>query len=158
MEGGAYMMVELFDINGHLTLEAIKAFKDEVLDNDEFSLVLEHISKCEKCAEIFADSFQDNKLVNAPVGFQEDIMSKVKKKEENNNQFLFYSFRVAVAACISLIIVFSSTLNIAANTKMGMCRIDPPDLSIVNSISMELSNFSQKIVSMEVLNNEKEKR
>lgn len=151
MEGGVHMTGELFDKEGHLTVAAIKAsmLKDEAL---------EHICNCEKCAGAFADSFRVDELVDAPFGFQEEIMSKVRSKKETNNQFLFYSFRVAIAACISLIIVFSSTLNYVENTQIGLSRINPPDLSIINSVNTGLGDFSQKIVSLEVFYNDKEKR
>lgn len=54
-------------------------------------------------------------------------------------------------------IVFSNTLNFIVNTKK-VVGIAPPNLSIVNSINTNISNFSQKIINMEGFNNENEKR
>ena len=152
------MKYELLDKQGHLTLTAIQLIKENSLEKDYLDIALEHICNCEGCAEVFANSFLENELVQAPEGFQEEIMSKVINMKEKNNQFLFYSFRVAIAACISLIIVFSSTFNYVENTQIGLSRINPPDLSIINSVNTGLSDFSQKIVSMEVFYNDKEKR
>lgn len=158
MEGGVYVMSTLFNEDNHLTEMSLKALKDGNLDDESLILLSEHIAGCEKCANAFADSFNDNELTQAPFGFQEEVQNKIKNKKQNSLQFGFYFFKVAVAACLALIIVFSSELNYLANTKVETSYIKPPDLSIVNSINANLNNFSQKIINMEVSNNEKEKK
>ena len=154
MEGGVYVSNILFNENGHLTDIVFETLKEGLLDGNELILVSEHICDCESCAGVFADGFNDNELAEAPLGFQEEVQSKIKKKKDA--QFIFYSLRVAIAACMALVFVFSNTLNYAANTKVS--KMNPPNLSIVNSINSDLSNFSQKIINMEVFNNEKEKK
>lgn len=158
MEGEVFMNKILFDKNGHLTESALKVLKENSLKNDEFFSILEHISHCEKCSANFADSFNNNELTRIPLGFEEEVKSKITRKQKNNTQFFFYSLRVSIAACMALMIVFSGTLNFIANTRIKTMEIAPPNLSIINSINNGLGNFSNKIINMEVFNNENKKR
>lgn len=158
MEGGVCVRIGLINEDGHLTEMSFNALKNGSLDDESLILVSEHISDCEKCASVLADSFNDNELAKIPLGFEEEIKEKIKTKNQSNFQFGFYSLKVAIAACVALIIVFSNELNFVANTKIGTSCIKTPDLSIVNSINTNLNNFSQKIINMEVYNNEKEKK
>lgn len=148
----------LFDENGHLTEVALRKFKEGSLSDNDLILISEHICDCEVCAGAVADSFNDSEFAKAPLGFEEEILSKIEKRKQNHNQFMFYSFRVAMAACIALVFVFSNTLNIVANTKSNLLDVNPINLNSVNTISENLNNFSQNIINMEVFNNEKEKK
>ena len=71
---------------------------------------------------------------------------------------MFYSLRVAMAASIALMFVFSNGLNFVANTKIKTLNVNPMSLSTINTINESLNNFSQKIINMEVFNNEKGKK
>lgn len=155
MEGGVYVSEILFDENGHLTKKSIKCLKDGSLKSEETIMILDHVSECEKCSAYIADGFDDTELVKAPSGFCDEVENKIKKRK--SNEFIFYSLRVSIAACMALMIVFSNTLNFIVNTKK-VVGIAPPNLSIVNSINTNISNFSQKIINMEGFNNENEKR
>jgi len=156
MEGGVYVKGTLFDKEGHLTEETLKVLKFDILQDEELIFVLEHISDCQKCAGTFADSFKDDELAEAPLGFQEKVQIKIKSKKQSNIQFSFYCVKVAVAASIALMVVFSNGLNSLANSKMDYVK--PLDLSVVNSINANLNNFSEKIINLEVFNNDKEKK
>jgi hypothetical protein len=156
MEGGLFVSDLLLNQDGHLAEKTLEALKSGLLDNDELILVSEHISECEKCAGYFANSFNDKDLAEAPLGFEEEIQSKVKRKKESDIQLVFYSLRVTIAACMALVFVFSNTLNFTKDTKMS--SIKPLNLSIVNSINADLNSFSQKLINLEVFNNEKEKK
>lgn len=158
MEGGVYVSDTLFKENGHLTKISLKGLKEGYLSDNELILISEHICHCEGCADALANSFDDIELVEAPLGFEAEILSKIKKKKENNNQFIFYSLRVAMAASIALMFVFSSTLNFVANTEAKTLNVSPLSLSTVNTINRSLNDFSQKLVNMEVFNNEKGKK
>lgn len=158
MEGGVNVSTTLFKEYGHLTKTALNAFKEGSLNDNELILLSEHICNCEGCADELANSFNDNELVEAPLGFEQEILLKVKKKKENNTQFMFYSLRVAMAASIALIFVFSNGLNFLANTKIKTLDVNPISLSSINTINKSLNNFSQKIIKLEVFNNEKGKK
>jgi len=156
MEGGVYVNSTLFNKNGHLTEETLKSLKVGTLKDEELISVVEHIGDCEKCAGRFAESFNDDELAEAPLGFQEKVQIKIKGKKENNIQFGFYCAKVAIAAGIALMMVFSNGLNYLANEKTDYVK--PIDLSFVNSISTNLNSFSEKIINLEVFYNDKEKK
>lgn len=158
MEGGIYLRDSLFNNNGHISDSCIKKFKRGDLDSRELIVVSQHIENCEKCIQHLTGSFDDNEFKKVPFGFEEEVKNKIVKYKKKNRQFLFYSLRVSLAACISLIFVFSSTLNFIANTKVKTLEISSPKFTVVNSINMELGNFTNKIINMEVFNNENEKR
>lgn len=158
MEGGVYVSCTLFKENGHLTKISLKGFKDGTLNNEELVLLSEHICQCEGCTDVLADCFNNNELVDAPLGFEQEVLSKIKKKKESYNQFLFYSLRVITAASIALIFVFSNSLNFMANTNTKTLQVNPMSLSSINTINVSLNNLSQKIINMEVFNNEKGKK
>ena len=158
MEGGVNVSSTLFKENGHLTKISLKALKEGTLCNNELILISEHISHCEGCANVLADSFNDNELAEAPLGFEQEILCKIKKKKENHTQFIFYSLRVAMAASIALMFVFSNALNFLANTKTKTLYVNPMSLSAINTINISLNDFSQKIINMEVFNYEKGKK
>lgn len=136
---------------------ALRKFKEGSLGDNDLVLISEHICNCEGCADALADSFNDNELAKAPPGFEEEVLSKIEKRKQDHNQFMFYSFRVAMAASIALLFIFSNTLNTVANTKSNTLNVNPISLSYVNTISKNLNSFSQKIINMEVFDNEKEK-
>jgi hypothetical protein len=158
MEGGVNVSSTLFKEKVHLTNISLKALKEGSLSDNELILLSEHISYCEGCASLLANSFNDNELAEAPLGFEQEILCKIKKKKENNKMFVFYSLRVAVAASIALMFVFSNGLNFLANTKTKTLEINPMSLSTINTINKSLNNFSQKIINLEVFNNEKGKK
>lgn len=157
MEGGVDVSITLFEENGHLTKISLKGLKEGSLGANELILISEHICNCVGCADALANNFNNNELASAPLGFEQEILSKIKKKKENNTRFVFYSLRVAMAASIALIFVFSSQLNFMANTKIKTLNINPLSLSTINTINESLNNFSQKIINLEVFNNEKGK-
>lgn len=150
MEGGSYMKYELFDEDGHLTQYSIRELKKSSLNDDDTILALEHIGACEKCSDNFANSFDISEYEKVPLGFQEEVVRKINKKEDDNMQFIFYAFRVGVAACIALAITFSNVFGFVASKQVKVGKINPPKLSVVNSINTEISSFSEKLIKMEV--------
>lgn len=155
MEGGVYVKNTLFNKEGHLTKETLDALKFDILNNGELLSILDHISDCEKCAGAFADNFKDTELAKAPLGFEETVQIKIKDKKQSSIKFNFYCFKVVATVCIALLMVFSNGLNFLANEKAA--NIKPIDLNILNSVNSNLNNFSEKIIKLEVFNNEKEK-
>ncbi|MGV8982629.1 hypothetical protein [Clostridium sp.] len=152
------MSSRVFKEKGHLTKISLEAFKEGSLSDDELILLSEHISNCEDCADVLANSFNDNELTKAPLGFEQEVLCKIKNKKEKNTQFVFYSLRVAMAASIALMIVFSNGLNFLATTETKTLKVTPMSLSSINTINESLNDFSQKIINMEVFNNEKGKK
>nr|WP_254909227.1 hypothetical protein [Clostridium tyrobutyricum] len=141
-----------------MTKNALEEFKKGNLQDIELIQISEHVSQCEKCSDEMADSFTDTELAEAPLGFEEEVNNRISDRKKANVQFVLYSIRVSIAACIALVFVFSNTLNVIANTKVKTVDIVSPNLSIVNSINKSLDDFSQKIISMEVFNSENKEK
>ena len=93
----------LFDDNGHLTKRALKAFKECSLDESELLLVSEHICTCDSCSDVVSNSFSSGELIDTPLGFEEEILSKIKSSKRRKTSFVFYSLRVTIAASIALV-------------------------------------------------------
>ena len=148
----------LFKQNGHLTKTSLKGLKEGSLSDYELGLISEHICNCDACADALANSFNEYEFTEAPLGFQEEILRKIKSKKEKSTQFIFYSLRVAMAASIALMFVFSNALNFVANTKIKTLDINPINLNSITTINKNLNNFSEKIINTEVFNNEKRKK
>ncbi|MHC6181405.1 hypothetical protein ACYUJ6_16430 [Clostridium sp. JNZ X4-2] len=148
----------LFNRDGHIKDLSIKRFKERRLSDMELAVLSKHIGNCEKCAGKLADSFQQDDFLKVPYGFEEEVKNRINRKYEKNRQFFFYSLRISIAACIALVFVFSSTLNFMANTTMKTMEIKSPKFTAVNSINMKLDNFTNRIIDMEVFNNENEKK
>jgi hypothetical protein len=157
MEGGIHMN-KLFDEKGHISKGSLLALKTGTLAETELISAAVHIGKCEGCANALANIFDTDELLEIPSGFVEEVTNKLQTKKRNDKQLIFYSFRVAVAACITLAIVFSGALNFITNIDVKAAEIKPSEFKVVNSINSSLRDFSQKILNMEVLENEEKKK
>lgn len=154
MEGGSYMKSTLFDEKGHLSIETIEKLKAGSLNDDEMILVSEHLCDCESCANCLANSFEDNELVDAPLGFEDEVQSKIESKKQVKREFILYSFKIGVAVCIALMFVFSNVFNIVTNSQIKKYT-NISKINVANSINTKLTNFSEKVVNMEVFKHEK---
>lgn len=151
-------MSGLFDDKGHLSIETLQAIKTGTISEIEMIHSVTHIGECESCANCYADIFGENELFEAPGGLEEEVRNKLKPKHVKDRQFIYYSLRVAVAACIALMIVFSGILDVITSIDARALKTRTSDFSIVNSINSNLKGFSDKILNMEVLKNEKKKK
>lgn len=149
------MKSTLFEENGHLTKRSLKAFKEGSLDDSDLILISEHICTCDSCTDDLSNSFSASELTCTPLGFEEEILSKIKSSKRKKTSFMFYSLRVTIAASIALVFVFSNALNFVANTKTATFAMKPMSLSSLYTINKSLNDLSQNIITLEVFNNEK---
>lgn len=157
MEGGSYMIKDLFDESGHLSKVGIEEFKDGSLDDSELIQVSEHICICNICADRLSNSFEEIDLLEVPLGFGEEVKNKIKDSKESKRDFIFYSFKVGIAACIAIVFMYSNILGFVAGNGIKK-NIKTSNFSVVTSINNRLSSFSQKMINMEVFKHEKEKK
>jgi predicted anti-sigma-YlaC factor YlaD len=138
----------------HLTPDIMKDLKSGRLSGSEAVTVLEHIGECEQCADAFAGIYRETELLELSPGFRSAVFSAVERekrpipieraKRDNKRRELFrYGFRVSIAACITLVLLFSGTINYGLN----LSRSIQPDFSKVNSITEDLKGFSDKLVN-----------
>ncbi|MDO8686411.1 MAG: hypothetical protein Q7J78_07065 [Clostridiales bacterium] len=150
-------MYEILDESRHLSKLDLEALKADKLLKSELIRITTHTANCKNCAKALADSFNADELSGVPSGFMEKIVRRLHRNR-NNRQFVFYTTRVTIAVCAALAIVFSGTLNFITNMNDRILNIKPPDLSLVSTINTSLQDFSQKLLDMEVFQNEKEKK
>jgi hypothetical protein len=148
-------MKEIFEKDGHLTAEALAALGGGTLGADELEAAASHIARCEKCAEALDGCCAG--LCRVPAGMTELVRSRAAGSRGADRQLLFFSLRVAAAACAALVIVFTGLPDALADSLRR-----PPDISsgthFADSVSSGLRDFSQKITSLEVISNAESKK
>jgi hypothetical protein len=141
----------------HLTPDRVRALKDGTLSREETIIALEHIGECDQCADAFAGNYSDQELLELSATFKSTVFSAIEREKRNitkekakagngKRELLRYSFRVSVAACITLFLLFSGTMNYGIN----FSRSIHTDLSKVNVITEDLRGFSDKLIDFGV--------
>ena len=140
----------------HLTPDRINALKNGILSETEAALTLEHIGECERCAAAFAECYSDEELLELPAGFKRSVFSAIEQEKRtsvsvhsnnhNKRELFRYSFRVSVAACITLFLLFSGTIDYGIN----FSRSIHTDLTGFHVITENLKGISDKLVDFEV--------
>lgn len=133
--------------DGHLTEAAFEAMRRGELCKEAESAVIEHLARCECCAAIYAGGF--DVIEEVPAGFAEEVEKKAGSRKGSRRDFAVYTFRVALAACVALLITFSSSFNAVA-TQQKTVNIKAPGFSVVDKISTQLRDLSQNILNWRV--------
>ena len=173
-------MIGLFDSEGHLTPSTLAALCVGSLCDEAALVVLDHLGECPGCAGDYAAVLEQGVLCEPPAGFSERLQAALEeepllsvpvdaeqpqiittspanthKGRQSGGSFFAYAFRVAVAACIALIVTFAG---FAIPHTNSLTAVKTPDFSIVNAISSNLKAFSQTIVNLEGFNHAKAKK
>lgn len=138
----------------HLTPELMAALKNGSLPGKEAISALEHLGECERCAGAFAGIYHETELLELSAGFRSAVFSAVEKekraapavkskKDDKKRELFRYSFRVSIAACITLALLFSGTIDYGINLSRSM----RPDFSKVNVITEDIRGFSDKLIN-----------
>lgn len=142
-------MKNLIDASGHATQTALHDFAAGLLNPEELDEVAEHIADCESCALALAEAAEAEQPVLVPAGFEEEVLNRISRSGGNRAELFRFSFRVALAACITLFFVFSSAMNMLAGSRNPLAKIKAPGFSAVETINTHLRDFSQQILEME---------
>ncbi len=149
----------------HIAPDRLIALKDGLLSEEELILTLEHLGECEQCAAAFAESFGKHQLLELPAGFRQAVFVAVNrqggtsgKKEAKpaagshplksaakKRELYRYGFRVSIAACITLLLLFTGTVDYGIN----FSRSIRADLSEVHVITENLRGFSDRLIHFE---------
>lgn len=149
MNDQSISVIGLTGSDGHLTPMALNALRSGGLCEEALTAALEHIGGCERCADAYASGYDTGGLAQVPAGFGEELQKKLNTKLQNKHEFAFYVLRVVIAACVALIITFSSAFNALVSQTDKISGVKAPSFDIVNKISSQLRDFSQNIVNME---------
>lgn len=142
-------MNNLFDPDGHVAQPTLSGFAAGDLNREELTAVAEHIAVCEQCAGALAEAVEVKPPASVPAGFEEAILNRISDSNEKRAELFHFSFRVALAACAALLLVFSSTLNAFAGSNL-FAKIKAPDSCAIEIVNTHLRDFSQQILDMEV--------
>lgn len=142
----------------HLSEYDLKALKEGALHDVEILAFSEHMSNCRLCAGKFAASFAENELLTVPSGFEENIAVRLEPGKEDRKQLFFYSIKVAVAACATLIFVFSGAINFFADLDSKIEGYQVKGQYVADVVNTGFQDFSKKIFYLEVFVNENEKK
>jgi hypothetical protein len=161
MEGGIRMINR-----EHLTPKRIAALKEGLLPREEAVSTLEHIGECEACAELFAESYGRTELLRLSPDFKTSVFLAIEKerisisvKEKTNRnprrELCTYGFKVSIAACAALLLLFSGTFNYSMDFSRSTIR---SNLSEVSIITESIKDFSGKLIEFKVMRNIKEEQ
>lgn len=151
---------------GHLTEEMIAALVSGKLGINEKIEALDHIAVCEACSERLTDAYENVALLKLPPQFCDEVRSSLRQyvapelnrnlvepqirksdRQERQKEYRRYSFRVVLAACFTMVLLFSSTVSTgiaALNDRMAN-----PDFSHIEKFSQGLNNFSNQVLNWE---------
>lgn len=140
----------------HLTPESMNALKNGLLSRNEAISALEHLGECEQCADALAESYGGYDLLPLSPGFRSAVFASLEKQRRTavkgssngagqKRELFRYGFKVSVAACITLILFFSGTMNYGTSFN----RFIHTDLSEANVITENLRGFSDKLIHFE---------
>lgn len=144
------------DRRGHVAKAVLTDFTAGLLTHDELMKATEHIAGCKQCALALAQAIETKQAALVPVGFDEEVLCRIRRLKEKKTEFLRFSFRVALAACVALFLIFSNTLNTLAGSDNYLKKIESFDFSVVESINTHLHCFSQRLLYMEVFQHDEE--
>ena len=121
------------------------------LSESEAAEVMEHIAKCDECADRMACLTLDMAAIDPPAGMSEDILAaaakeKTREKRRQDN-LLMYSVRVVAGICAALVMIFSGAFR-------HITKINDKSRSISQSIDESFNEFKQKISDLGGNNNE----
>lgn len=163
--------------HNHISKEALNAFRYHQLSEKETEALLEHISSCDFCSELFADTIQEE-LVKAPGDLKANLIKAVKRPEvqlakhareaSKRVQLFLYSLKVGTAMAGALLILFYtislSGRQINSNTDT---KQEKPDFTVTlntairdntDSLNNGLIKFSNKLMNSEVEDNEEKEK
>lgn len=105
----------------HITDEVLQAYVDRMLPMQMELEIMEHIAKCDNCANRFARLQMGEPLVSPPPGLREDILQKTvyrrkavwtvrdiqERRREKQRELLVYCVRIVFATAVSVLMLFT---------------------------------------------------
>ena len=123
----------------------IRFFAGDMQEN-ELIAFSEHLLCCDYCKEAFTEDLAgNNKALSPPNGFSELILRKAKAN--SSSAFFKYCIKVSVAACFSLVILFSGAFQLPY--EIGNRVVDE---QFMNQTSIRLEQFRDKLFFREDVN------
>lgn len=144
--------------NGHLTPMALASLRQGRLEGAQQDAALLHLGRCEPCAAAYAGGFGERELCDPPAGFGETLARRRARAAADRRAFVGYAFRVALAACVALVVTFSGAFGQWAAWQEKAGDVRAPSFRTVDRLSAGLRDFSQTILDLEVFHNAPKKK
>ncbi|QOX63566.1 hypothetical protein FRZ06_09480 [Anoxybacterium hadale] len=146
--------------NEHLAPERIDDLRAGRLASDEVIEMLTHIGECVHCAEALGERYKENELLRLPPEFSRKVMETLGIERVSHSigkkngicELYAYSFRVGIAACIALMLLFSGTLNYGVSLGQSIHG----DFKAVERITENLRGFSDRLIDFKGMTDLKE--
>jgi len=145
------------DMNNDCSAETVRRFASRELDNDELAAFADHLADCPRCQKILAEAYGPGQLMDAPPGFTERVIVRLpaaRRAANSKNTLLFYSLRVAAAACVALALLFSGVLDSKALEDIGAVS-ENRGAQFFQKIGDYVTNFSPQKLIREVFSSDK---
>ncbi|HWT73405.1 MAG TPA: hypothetical protein VN258_01580 [Mobilitalea sp.] len=165
----------------HISNSEFNTFQNDIMNQKEKEAFLEHICSCDFCSDQFA-AMMSEVVIEAPKDMKANILraSKrpevqlaIKYKETSKRMQLFiYSLKVGTATVVALLLLlltmnstfFSNSSNFPGTVKTDISENQEDKVPLttqirdnMDAISNNILNFSNNIINMEVMNNDKKK-
>lgn len=139
----------------HRDIDTLIRLKQGRLPLEEKLAVMSHLAACGQCAESFAQLYDEQELIPLSPDFVEEMTDKLsplppisigemKKKKDKKKEFYAYSFRVSVAACMALVILFSGNFSQGSVWIQEHYKLKE-DVFQTNKMTEQLRDFSDRI-------------
>lgn len=146
--------------NEHLAPQQIDDLKAGRLADTEVMNMLVHIGECVQCAEALAERYEENELLRLPTEFSRRVMKTIEidrvshttGRKNGIRELYAYSFKVGIAACIALMLLFSGTLNYGVSLGQSIHG----DFTAVDRITENLRGFSDRLIDFKSMSDLKE--
>lgn len=162
MEAGTDRNTKLYIKNRHLTEENIRHMLQNRFPAEETAEMQHHLAQCTYCADLFAKVMEQGYLVTPPPDMKEHILRKsknIRKRKEYSKkmQLLFYSLRVGIAMCFTLILLFATDRKMPEAQQKTMEEKPGFQLEVLNHINRSINEVTTKIITMEGIENDTKK-
>jgi hypothetical protein len=168
-------------ITKHISQSDLLDFKQDNLNPEETLHFLEHISSCEYCSALFAQSMEEE-LIIAPIDLKDNILKATKQptfvltekvnKVSKRMQFFLYSLKVGMATVGALLVLIALSspkilpsadhpmevpreISIQDDAKISLTAAIRHNMDALSDRIFEWSNF---IMNSEVFENDKKEK
>lgn len=129
--------MELFNKDGHLTKQGMKALINEQLDELESLEASEHLSFCDTCLLDYLEQMENQPLLTPSQPLTETVLVRIRKRAK---RILFNQYTtVAAAACLVIAMWSSGFIGSLVKTPTSSALSTPPP------VSEPAKHFPQKI-------------
>lgn len=145
----------------HIAEQNFLNFQNGTMTEEELLTFMEHIGRCNDCANRFA-SYQEQDLLHAPVNFKRDIMAETSRISHAHHSakqaFYRYCLQVGFSMAASLVLVFSGT-HLKLTEHLSKAQIPKTEFSVTAYMTEHLEQLTDTIsISWEELFHDKKEK